>query len=285
MRPFLRTLIVIYQTGWNLRRGREGLIGVRVREPTGLVESESMALRHEREQLTECGGRYTEIAGADIASALVEFAQVEGVAHLVLGISGAGSWRRLAFGGVMAKVLGRAGKVQIHLVPEPGPRQSTGRRPPFPWPYRPWGGGLDKVPDQRRDRRRVAMSPQRVLIGWVLALLAPAVVTLGLVPFRSSLGLPGALFCALLAVVLVTVIGGLLPAVLATTVAFLLSDFFFAVPLHSLRIDHLIDLIALIALIAFGGPGDRCAPGLAHPARCASGQRECRSREPGPPGR
>jgi two-component system sensor histidine kinase KdpD len=54
----------------------------------------------------------------------------------------------------------------------------------------------------------------------------------------------------LLTVVLVSVVGGLLPALLATTIAFLLCDFLFAVPLYSLRTDHLIDLVALIAFAA-----------------------------------
>ena len=57
----------------------------------------------------------------------------------------------------------------------------------------------------------------------------------------------------LVTVVGVAALGGLAPAALATVVGFLLADFFFTVPLHSLRVDRLIDLIALIAFTAVAG--------------------------------
>jgi two-component system sensor histidine kinase KdpD len=78
-------------------------------------------------------------------------------------------------------------------------------------------------------------------------------MTVALIPFRSSLGLPGALFSALLAVVLVALVGGMRPAAVATVVGFLLADFFFAAPIYSLRVDRLIDLVALIAFVCVAG--------------------------------
>ena len=87
----------------------------------------------------------------------------------------------------------------------------------------------------------------------MLAIAAPAVVTLGLAPFHNSFGLAGALFCALVAVVGVAALGGLAPAALATVVGFLLADYFFTPPFHSLRVDRLIDVVALIAFVVTGG--------------------------------
>jgi two-component system sensor histidine kinase KdpD len=76
--------------------------------------------------------------------------------------------------------------------------------------------------------------------------LAPAVIGLALLPFRSSLGVAGELFCMLLAVVLVAVMGGLRPAVLATVWGFLLADFLYTHPYYSLRVNQLVDFVALV---------------------------------------
>jgi two-component system, OmpR family, sensor histidine kinase KdpD len=64
--------------------------------------------------------------------------------------------------------------------------------------------------------------------------------------FRSSLGVAGELFCMLLAVVLVAVIGGVRPAVLTTVSGFLLADFLYTHPYSSLRVDQLVDVVALV---------------------------------------
>jgi two-component system, OmpR family, sensor histidine kinase KdpD len=49
-------------------------------------------------------------------------------------------------------------------------------------------------------QRRVELPPRRRLAGWLLAVLVPVAITVALTPFRSSLGLAGALLCVLLAV-------------------------------------------------------------------------------------
>ena len=41
-----------------------------------------------------------------------------------------------------------------------------------------------------------------------------------------------------------TLLGGVLPALLATTIAVLLSDYFFIAPLHTLRVTNLVDVVA-----------------------------------------
>jgi two-component system sensor histidine kinase KdpD len=83
------------------------------------------------------------------------------------------------------------------------------------------------------------------------------VISVGLTPFRAPLGLTGALLCNLLAVLCVALLGGVMPALLATVVAVLLSDYFFAQPLHSLRVSNAVDVVALITFgivaLAVGG--------------------------------
>jgi len=75
------------------------------------------------------------------------------------------------------------------------------------------------------------------------------VVALGLLPFRSSLGLPGVLFCTLLAVVAVALIGGVGAALTAVVVGFLAGALLFARPYGSLSPDNPVDVVAVIAFV------------------------------------
>jgi len=61
------------------------------------------------------------------------------------------------------------------------------------------------------------------------------------------------LLCNLLAVVGVALLGGSRPAMLATGVAFVMSDFFFAPPFYSLRVGRVVDLITLITFVVVAG--------------------------------
>ncbi len=76
--------------------------------------------------------------------------------------------------------------------------------------------------------------------------MAPVAITVALTPFRSSLGLAGALLCVLLAVVAAAVVGGIRPAAAATVIGFLAADFFFTTPYYSLRINRAIDVVGLL---------------------------------------
>jgi two-component system sensor histidine kinase KdpD len=61
------------------------------------------------------------------------------------------------------------------------------------------------------------------------------------------------LFAALLGVVAAAAIGGVGPAAVAIVAGFLTADFFFTLPYYSLRVDHVIDVLALLAFAAVGG--------------------------------
>jgi len=216
---------------------RAGLIGVHATIPSGSAEREPVWLESQRRLLTELGGRYTEIAANDIASAVLDFAAAEHATQLVLGSTRRSRLQELLHGSVINRAIRQAGSLEVHVIPAQ-PAQASVR------PTRPrWVGSGQRVPLPLR-RRQAA---------WVLAVVAPAAVTLALSPFHASFGVAGALFCVLVTVVGVAALGGILPAALATVVGFLFADFFFTVPLHSLRVDRLIDLIALVAFAAVAG--------------------------------
>jgi signal transduction histidine kinase len=78
------------------------------------------------------------------------------------------------------------------------------------------------------------------------------VITLALLPFRPSIGLGGFLFCALLVVIAVAVIGGAWPALAGVVLGVLAGAFFFTPPYESLRVYVRPDLVSLVAFAIVG---------------------------------
>lgn len=212
------------------------LIGVHVREPSGLVEAEPAWLASQRRLLGELRGRYAELAGIDVATTVVNFARTENARQLVLGATRRSRRQELMHGSVINKAIRAPGPIEVHVIParRPPGHLKLARRGALPPP------------------RRVQLPGPRRVAAWVGALVAPAMIAFGLVPLRSALGLAGALLCALLAVVGVALLGGVRPALLATAVGFGLSDFLYTQPLYSFRVVRLVDLVGLITFVVVG---------------------------------
>ena len=91
-------------------------------------------------------------------------------------------------------------------------------------------GALLRQRSPARARRLLRLPRRHRAAARVLAVVGPVVVAVGLLPFRSSLGLAGVLFCTLLAVVAVALIGGVGAALTAVVVGFLAGALLFAHP-------------------------------------------------------
>lgn len=211
------------------------LIGLYVRVPSDTVESAPPWLSGQRRLLEELGGRYTEVAGIDVATTVLESARSEGARHLVFGATRRSRREELMHGSIINKAIRGAGPIEVHVVPA-----------------RRAGEQVSILPSLPRRRDRVVLPARRRQAAWAAAVVGPLVVTLALVPVRSSLQLSGVLLCNLLVVVGVALLGGVRPAVLATAAAFVTSDFFYAPPFYSLRVGRLVDLIALITFVVVG---------------------------------
>jgi two-component system, OmpR family, sensor histidine kinase KdpD len=213
------------------------LVGVSVRDSTGVGAAITHNAASLERMLAEFGGRYAEVGGTDIAAELAGFAAREGAAVLVIGDTSHSRGHRFLHGSVARRTLRLVGPIEVYVVP-PSPVRL--RRP---------------VPAEARGptRRRTALPPRRRAASWLLAVVAPIALMAALTPVRSSVELSGALICGLLAVVCVALVGGVGAALLATAVAVASAAFFFAVPYDSFRVAHLIDAIALIVFAACGG--------------------------------
>jgi signal transduction histidine kinase len=95
-------------------------------------------------------------------------------------------------------------------------------------------------------------SPARRVLAWVLMIVGPAVITVALLPFRSSVGLGGFLFCTLLVLIAVAVIGGAWPALAGVVLGVLAGAFFFAPPYENLSVDVRPDLVSLVGFVIVG---------------------------------
>ncbi len=216
---------------------RAPLVGVCVRDTSGIGAAVARGPQDLERMLAEFGGRYCEVGGTDIAMELARFARREGAGVLVIGDTSHSRGRRLAYGSVARRTLRHAGPIEVYVVPPGTPRRGA-----------PAPTGDRTAP----ARQPVTLPARRRVIAWALAVAAPVAIVAALAPARSSIGLSGALVCALLAVVAAALAGGAGPALLATIVAVGAADFFFTVPYYSLRVSYGIDIIALIVFGAVG---------------------------------
>ncbi|HTW99194.1 MAG TPA: DUF4118 domain-containing protein [Acidimicrobiales bacterium] len=95
-------------------------------------------------------------------------------------------------------------------------------------------------------------TPLHRFAAWALAVLAPAVATVALLPARSSIGLAGFLIWALLAVALAAVVGGMRPAVGALVIGFFAALYFYAPPYGNFSADLHPNLVGMLAFLAVG---------------------------------
>ena len=95
--------------------------------------------------------------------------------------------------------------------------------------------------------RPSALSPRRRAAGWVLAVLGPVALTLLL---SASRHVPTSQALAFLALtVLVALVGGLWPSVAAAVLGSLLLNYFFTPPLHTLTVDDVDNVVALVLFL------------------------------------
>jgi len=92
-------------------------------------------------------------------------------------------------------------------------------------------------------------SAARRRTAWLVALGAPVVLSLCLWPARTSFGLTGFLLWALLVVLVVAVVGGFRPSLLAIAVG-TVAAVFFTPPYGTLAVDLHPDLLAIVAFLA-----------------------------------
>jgi two-component system, OmpR family, sensor histidine kinase KdpD len=204
------------------------LLAVHVTKSDGLTGADPAALASQRRLVESVGGTYHQVVGDDISEALLTFARAENATQLVLGASRR-SWltAMLTGPGIGSRTIRGSGDIDVHIVTH----GEMGR-----------GRGL--------PRARGAITLRRQIAGYVLAAaLAPA-LTVTLAPFRTGINLTSDVLMFLVTVIVVALVGGFIPGVLAAVVGSLLLNYYFTPPIHLWTIAQANNALALGVFVA-----------------------------------
>ena len=204
------------------------LLAVHVTKSDGLTGADPAALASQRRLVESVGGTYHQVVGDDIPEALLTFARAENATQLVLGASRR-SWvtAMLTGPGIGSRTIRGSGDIDVHIVTH----GEMGR-----------GRGL--------PRARGAITLRRQIAGYVMAAALAPVLTVALAPFRTSINLTSDVLMFLVAVIVVALVGGFIPGVLAAVVGSLLLNYYFTPPIHLWTIAQANNALALGVFVA-----------------------------------
>ncbi|MBW4094007.1 MAG: sensor histidine kinase KdpD [Acidobacteria bacterium] len=201
------------------------ILAVHVRRSDGVAWESAHDLEVQRQLVTDLGGTFHSVGGDDAGAALLEFARSVDATQLVVGTSRRRPLNRLLNGpGVGAKVVRESGDIDVHMVTHQ------------------FGGHGVKA------SRRGDLGRRRVVLGFVMAIVLPAVLQFFL---SSSWGtsLTLAMLLQFTGAIAVALVGGLWPAVVAALWSSLLLNFFSTPPVGTLTISDRDNLLALLVFL------------------------------------
>jgi two-component system, OmpR family, sensor histidine kinase KdpD len=207
------------------------LLAVHVTKSDGLTGANPANLARQRQLVESLGGSYHQVVGDNISEALLTFAKAENATQLVLGASRRSWLLALLTGpGIGARTIRGSGAIDVHIVTH----SQVGSR----WRLLP--------------RYRGGITTRRQVAGYVLAVALAPLGTLVLASDRTGINLTSDTLAFLVAVIVVALTGGFLPAVLAAIIASLLLNYYFTPPIHSWTISQANNALALGVFIAVG---------------------------------
>ena len=204
------------------------LLTVHVTRADGLTGADPAALADQRRLVESLGGTYHQVVGDNVPQALLEFARAENATQLVLGASRR-SWPLaiLTGPGIGARTIRESGDIDVHIVTH----SEMGR-----------GRGLPQA-------RGGAITLRRKIAGYLLAVVLAPLLTFVLTNLRGSLNLTSDVLAFFVAVVVVALTGGFIPAVLEAIAGSLLLNYYFTPPIHTWTIAQANNALALGAFV------------------------------------
>jgi len=212
------------------RSGAADLLAVHVLRGDGLVGPPAGAVPRLRELADDVGASFHAVVGGeDVPTALLEFARGANATQVVLGTSRRSRLARMFDEGIGSRVIQDSGSIDVHMVTHPGA-----------------GRGL-RVPGFH-----TRLSTPRRLAGWALAILLPSLATVAGMSLVGILGMPSDVVLLFLATVLVAMVGGLGPALLAAFMNALQLNFFLTPPVFQFSILPTEDVVTALAMVVVG---------------------------------
>jgi two-component system sensor histidine kinase KdpD len=209
------------------RAGAADLLAVHVLRGDGLAGPPLGAVPRLRTLAEDVGASFhTVVGGEDVPAALLDFARGANATQLVIGTSRRSRLARVFVEGIGARVVHDSGTIDVHTVTH----NQAGRGLRLPALH----SGL---PATRRG------------LGWALAVAVPVAATATGIALRGAVGMSTDIVLYFLATVIVAMVGGLGPAVLAAVAGGLLLNFFLTPPLYSFTIAEGENLLAIGAMV------------------------------------
>jgi two-component system, OmpR family, sensor histidine kinase KdpD len=198
------------------------LLAVYVSRSDGLPGADTATLAKLRTLVEDLGGSWHQVVGADVSSALAQFAQHENATQVIIGESRPRPWFRLLNGREwVARRLSRLSPgLDVHVVSDATPSRFAVRLPQL--------NGVS------RSQRLQALALMVVLLAAVTAVLALS---------RSSLAVDLLVYLAV--IVVIAVVGGWYPALAAAVLSVVAAHFFLIRPQYPLRVALIDDAVAL----------------------------------------
>jgi two-component system, OmpR family, sensor histidine kinase KdpD len=207
------------------------MLAVHVTKADGLTGADPAQLAGQRRLVESLGGTYHQVVGDNIPAALLDFARAENATQLVLGASRR-SWLSALFTGpgIGWGTIRGSGDIDVHIVTH----SQMGR-----------GRGLPSVAGG-------AITPQRQIAGYLLALALLPLLTVALAAMRGNLNLVSEVLAFLVAVIVVALTGGFIPALLEAVAGSLLLNYYFIPPIHKFTIAEANNALALVVFVVVG---------------------------------
>lgn len=203
------------------------LLALHVIASDGLANPDERRVARAQQLTDSLGGTFHSVVGEDVSQAVVDFATGANATMIIVGVSRHGRLRRLFTGTTGERIASLAGSIDVHLVThEAGARTGRPR-----WYASPLG-------------------KQRQVAGLVLSVVLPVLLTVVLHAFHDPDQLPLDVLLFLAVTVLVALVGGLVPALLAALGGFLLMNWFFTPPVGRWTISEPANLVALLVFVA-----------------------------------
>ncbi|QYN37451.1 DUF4118 domain-containing protein [Pseudonocardia sp. DSM 110487] len=208
------------------RSGSAELFALHVLRGDGLAGATAAALAKLRRLAEDVGASFHTVVGDDVPAALLDFARGVDATQLVIGTSRRSRLARAVDEGIGSRVVQDSGPIDVHMVTH----DEAGR-------------GL------RLPRRFSAVPVTRRAIGWALGVVLPVLATgIGVVG-RDLFDLSTDVVLFFLATVVVALVGGLGPALLAALAGATLLNFFLTPPLYTLTIAERENVVMLVAMV------------------------------------
>lgn len=218
------------------RRANADLIAIHVEPQDGLSTSSDSDPMPSQVLVESLGGTFRDVVGSDVGGALVETARSINATQIVMGASSRGRFAEFLRGSVINSTIRMSGAdLDVHVISRGGETTST--------------DDTRAVPRRARVRLSRSLPPRRTYFGLLVAVVGLAGATAALTMLHKHVALPNAILVYLLIVVAVSAIGGTTPAMAAALSGFLLVNWYFTPPYHTLTVTRSGDVLALVSFL------------------------------------